>query len=236
MSESVGSDVVLGWMTGNDATPNARPAMAGTDYAETTDGQVTVTANATSATFEVLTLADDARVEGDETFAVTVTGDNLPGGVVVPAGTRAIGTIRDEDRALVSVVAGPAVAEGEAAPFIVRLSERVFPEDVVLLWSTVDDTTPNATPATPNEDYTPTTDGRLTIPANESSATLMVATRADDLEEDPETFAVTVTASSLLEKTVVPPDTLAVGHDPGSGCGRRWRRRGVAEEDPRGCR
>ena len=244
LSESVGSDVVLGWMTGNDATPNARPAMAGTDYAETTDGQVTVAANATSATFEVLTLADDARVEGDETFAVTVTGDNLPGGVVVPAGTRAIGTIRDEDRALVSVVAGPAAAEGEGVTFTMRLSERVFPEDVVLFWSTIDDTTPNATPATANEDYTAETDGRVTVPANESSATLMVPTRADDLEEDPETFAVTVTASSLLEKTVVPPDTLAVGTireaDPddggggGGGGGRSVRLSVTAEEAPEG--
>ena len=220
LSETVGSDVVLGWMTGNDATPNARPAMAGADYAETTDGQVTIPANATGATFEVLTLADDARVEGNETFAVTVTGGALSGGVAVPAGTRAIGTIRDEDRAMVTVSAGPPATEGDDLQFTVRLSERVFPEDVIVTWSTTD-VTPNAGQATPGVDYAPELDRRLTIPANESGVTFTVATHADSEEEEPETFAVAVTAASLPEKTVVPPDTHAVGtiRDAGSGPG-----------------
>ncbi len=211
LSESVGSDVVLGWMTGNDTAPDARPAMAGTDYIETADGSVTIPANAASATFEVLTLADDARVEGHETFAVTVTGDALPGGVLVPAGTRAIGTIRDEDRASVTVSAGPPAVEGDDARFTVRLSERVFPEDVTITWSTVDDTTPDAMRAMAGPDYTAVIDGRATIPANESGATIAVPTVDDGQEEEPETFAVTVTATSLAGKTMVPPDALAVG-------------------------
>lgn len=220
LSETVGSDVVLGWMTGNDATPNARPAMAGADYAETTDGQVTIPANATRATFEVLTLADDARVEGHETFAVTVTGGALSGGVAVPAGTRAIGTIRDEDRAMVTVSAGPPATEGDDLQFTVRLSERVFPEDVIVTWSTTD-VSANPGQATPGVDYAAEVDRRLTIPANESGVMFTVATHADSEEEEPETFAVAVTAASLPEKTVVPPDTHAVGtiRDAGSGPG-----------------
>ena len=73
LSETVDSDVVLGWTTGGDATPNAQPATAGTDYTAVTDGSVTILANQETATFQVTTIQDTAP-EGDETFAVTVTG------------------------------------------------------------------------------------------------------------------------------------------------------------------
>jgi hypothetical protein len=66
LSAPVGSDVVLGWTTGDDTgarlpftarlsapvgsdvTPNARRATAGTDYTAVTNGSVTIPANETA--------------------------------------------------------------------------------------------------------------------------------------------------------------------------------------------
>jgi hypothetical protein len=71
------------------------------------------------------------------------------------------------DEATVSVEAGSAT-EGSPVPFTVRLSETVD-SDVVLGWTTGDDATPNARPATAGTDYTAVTNGSVTIPANETA-------------------------------------------------------------------
>ena len=211
LSAPVGSDVVLGWTTGDDTTPNARRATAGTDYTAVTNGSVTIPANETSAAFEVQTLTDDARVEGDETFAVTVAGSTLPAGVVVLAGTLAVGRIRDADRATVTVEAVAPATEGVSVSFRVTLSDPVLPEDIVVRWSTGDDASPNARQATAEEDYAAEADGSVMIPAGATGATFEVVTLADDLQEDAETFAVTLTGSSLPGKVEVPADARAIG-------------------------
>ena len=211
LSETVGSDLVLGWTTGDDATPNARRATAGTDYLAAANGSVTIPANETSAAFEVQTLTDDARVEGDETFAVTVAGSTLPAGVVVPAGTLAVGRIRDADRATVTVEAVAPATEGVSVSFRVTLSDPVLPEDIVVRWSTGDDASPNARQATAEEDYVAEADRSVMIPSSATGATFEVVTLADDLEEDAETFAVTLTGSSLPGKVEVPADARAIG-------------------------
>ena len=95
LSAAVGSDVVLGWSTGDDDTAGARQATAGTDYTAETNGSVTIAANSTEASFTVSTTAD-TTTEGDETFKVTITGTILPAGVTI-ATASAIGTIADDD-------------------------------------------------------------------------------------------------------------------------------------------
>ena len=98
LSAAVGSDVVLGWATGDDDTTGARQATSGTDYTAVTNGSVTIAANQTEASFTVST-TDDTTTEGDETFKVTIsetTGSPLPSGVTIGTAS-AVGTIEDDD-------------------------------------------------------------------------------------------------------------------------------------------
>ena len=95
LSAAVGSDVVLGWTTGDDDTAGARQATAGTDYTAVTNGSVTISASQTETSFSMSTTADTA-VEGDETFKVTITGTTLPAGVTIGTAS-AIGTIKDDE-------------------------------------------------------------------------------------------------------------------------------------------
>ncbi|MCY4374767.1 MAG: fibronectin type III domain-containing protein, partial [Spirochaetaceae bacterium] len=95
LSAAVASNVVLGWSTGDDDTPGANQATAGTDYTAVTAGSVTITASQTEASFSVTTTGD-TTTEGDETFAVTITGTTVPAGVAIGART-AVGTIVDDD-------------------------------------------------------------------------------------------------------------------------------------------
>ena len=157
-------------------------AIAPGDYTAVSSGMVTVPANMTTATFTVATV-DDANVEGDETFTVTIAaGSNLP--PQVSLSTRAdeitaTGTITDGDTAEVSV-ANASATEGEAVEFTVSLSEEAS-SDVVLNWSTADET------AVAGADYTAQTNGTVTIDAGDdhehvhrwrpSTTTLLRATR-----------------------------------------------------------
>ena len=165
LSETVDSDVVLGWTTGGDATPNAQPATAGTDYTAVTDGRVTILANQETATFQVTTIQEHGAggrrdVRGDG------YGGHAPAGVTIATATAA-GTIVDDDEVMVSVESG-SVLEGARLPFTARLSAPVG-SDVVLGWTTGDDTTPNARRATAGTDYLAAANGSVTIPANETA-------------------------------------------------------------------
>ena len=82
LSKAVGSNVVLGWSTGNDDTAGANQATADTDYSAVSSASVTITAGQTEASFSVSTTGD-TTTEGDETFEVTITGTTLPGGVSI---------------------------------------------------------------------------------------------------------------------------------------------------------
>ncbi|MCY3699875.1 MAG: tandem-95 repeat protein, partial [Gemmatimonadetes bacterium] len=201
LSQAADSDVVLGWSTGPDDSPGARPATPDVDYRPVVDGRVTVAAGSTEAMFSVATLADFDE-EGDETFAVTVTGIGLPEGVTVTAAT-AVGTIEDDVllpppvQDTISVEGGTAV-EGEPVTFTVRLSSAVG-SDVVLRWFTSADHAHGAQRATADEDYTAVRDGRVRIVAGLTEATFAVATAADTLEEGDETFRVIITELEVPE-------------------------------------
>ena len=185
--------MVLGWSTGDDDTPNARRATAGTDYTPVTGGSVTIAAGQTTATLTVQTTAD-AAAEGDETLKVTITGTTLPPGVVLGTAT-AIGTIEDDDVVTVSVAAASAT-EGTALSFPVTLSKAAG-ADVVLGWSTGDDDTAGARQATAGTDYTAVTGGSVTIAASATTATLAVQTTDDTAVEGDETLKVTITGTTL---------------------------------------
>ena len=201
LSQAADSDVVLDWSTVEDDSPGARPATPNVDYRPVVDGRVTVAAGSTEAMFSVATVADFEE-EGDETFAVTVTGIGLPEGVTVATGT-AVGTIEDDVllpppvQDTISVEGGSAV-EGEPVTFTVRLSSAVR-SDVVLRWFTSADHAHGAQRATADEDYTAVRDGRVRIAAGLTEATFAVATAADTLEEGDETFRVIITELEVPE-------------------------------------
>ncbi len=92
--------------------------------------------------------------------------------------------------------------EGSPVTFTAQLS-RAVGSDVVLGWSTGPDEGPYVQGATPGEDYTPVTDGRVTIPAGETRATFSVETLADSREEEDETFRVTIVGIDLPEGVVI---------------------------------
>ena len=204
LSAAVDADVVLGWATGRDDSPDAQRAAADLDYISVSDGRVTIPAGSTEATFSVATAADDEG-EGDETFIVTITAVDLPQGVVIVTAS-AVGTIEDDTppeppvtpvRDSISVEDGSA-KEGSPVPFTVRLSSAVR-TDVVLRWFTSPDWASSAR-ATAGTDYTGVSDGRVRIPAGSTEATFAVETVADTVEEADETFRVNITEIEL------PPD------------------------------
>ncbi len=158
-------------------------------------GELTFAPRATEVIVEIPTVDDDLVAEdGSITFEVS------EGSAVVQAKNRAASyervspysaavVVRNTDLAAVSV--GDATAEeGETLEFPVTLSAPA-PSDVVLGWTTSDGT------ATAGDDYTPVSDGTLTIAAGETTGTLSVSTIEDALEEDDETFTVTITGTTL---------------------------------------
>ncbi len=206
LSKPASSNVVLGWSTGADDTSGANQATSGTDYTAVTNGSLTITAGRT-LDFLVVSTTVDSAVEGDETLKVTITGTTLPAGVVIRTAT-AVGTIRDDDVATVSVRADSAT-EGSPLSFPVRLSKPVS-SDVVLGWSTVADDTAGARRATSGTDYQAMTSGSVTIAAGQTAATLTVQTTANSAADGDETFKVTITGTTLPTGVVVQAAT-AVG-------------------------
>ena len=202
LSATVGSNVVLDWVTGADDTTGARQATAGTDYTAVTDGSVTIAANATEGSFTVSTTADTAT-EGDETFKVTIsvpTGTPLPAGLTMGTAS-AVGTIQDDDGATVSVEGGSAI-EGSAVTFKAKLSAAVA-SDVVLGWTTGADDTEGASQATAGTDYTAVTDGSVMIAASQTEASFTVSTTADTATEGDETFKATITGTTLPAGVII---------------------------------
>ena len=80
-----------------------------------------------------------------------------------------------------------AVTEGGQAQFTVSL-DKTWSDDVTLTWGTSDGT------ATDGSDYTGQSGQSLTIAAGQQSATFNVQTTGDSLDEDDETFTVTLSS------------------------------------------
>ena len=196
LSEAAGSDVVLNWST-TDGT-----AIAPGDYTPMSSGTVTIAAGATTNTFTVATV-DDALVEGDETFTVTITENTLPASVSIGT-TTATGTINDDDTATVSIAGDANATEGSSVIFTVNLTAQAS-SDVVLNWSTTDGT------AMAPGDYTPMSAGTVTIAAGATTNTFTVATVEDTLVEGDETFTVTLAASGTLPDGVTLGGAMAIG-------------------------
>ena len=93
-------------------------------------------------------------------------------------------------------VEGGTATEGSPVTFTAWVSPPAD-DDVVLGWSTGIDDDPRSRGATPGADYTPVTDGQVTIPAGERTASFSVETLPDAEKEPDETFTITIIGNVL---------------------------------------
>ncbi|MCY4431311.1 MAG: Ig-like domain-containing protein [Rhodospirillales bacterium] len=166
--------------------------------------------------FRVLTI-EDAVVEGDETFTVSLSVSDSPAGVTV--GGPATGTIEDDDGALGAVTISNASAmEGDSMTFTVTLN-RAVPGGLTV--------TPRFTDVTAaaDSDYTPNTAELRFIGAHGEQQVLTVETIEDAVAEGNETFTVRldmtdapagVTAGRPATGTITDDDGGATGGDRGA--------------------
>ena len=210
LTQAVASPVTFSWQTAD------RTATAGADYSAQAATNVTLAAGVTSATLGVQT-STDALVEGDETFAVTLSAGSMPSGVSLGTAT-AIATITDDDTATLGFdPAAVTVAEGGRASFTVKLT-RAVASPVTFSWRTADRT------ATAGADYGAQAATNVTLAAGVTSATLDVQTSTDALVEGDETFAVMLSVGSMPSgvslgtataiATITDDDTATLGFDP----------------------
>ena len=188
-------------------------ATKGTDYSENTAGLSFTGTAGEQQTITVETI-EDAVVEADETFTVSLSVSNAPDGVT--AGDPATGTITDDDNATVTIADASAV-EGESLTFTVRLNQAVSGGLTV---------TPSfgGGTATQGTDYTANaTPISFTGTAGETQ-TFAVATTEDEIVEGNETFTVSlnvsgtstaVTAADTAAGTITDDDDGKTGDDDG---------------------
>jgi hypothetical protein len=171
--------VTVHWATG-------RGTAGAADFTEGS-GDVTFAAGETEARVEV-PVTDDASVEGDETFTVTLS---APSGATL-GDAEAVGTILDDDDSTVrpTLSVGDTSVRENAGPANVeiRLSEAAA-EEVTVAWATGDGT------AVSPEDYTARS-GTAVFTPGQVSVLVSVPIVNDTRHEDDETFTLTLSAPS----------------------------------------
>ena len=159
-------------------------AVAGSDY-KSASGELRFEPGEAARTVTVETLADELA-EDTEQFTVELS---APLGATVADGVGE-GTISDDDDAPeLSIDDAPAVSEGEAAEFTVRLS-ATSARAVTVSYRTVDGT------AVAGSDYK-SASGELRFEPGETTQTVSVETLEDELSEDAERFTVELSAASV---------------------------------------
>ena len=197
LSQAALEDVVF-----NVATEGGT-ATAGDDYTAVTNSVLTIPTGARGATVTVMSI-EDTLIEGNEDFTVRLSAvGDLPDRVFLGDDT-AIGTIEDNDVAVVSIANARAV-EGSALSFAVSL-EQPAAADVMFNWSTSDGTAMLA-----DADYRAVTNRVLTIPAGAGSAAITVMSIADTRVEEDEDFTVELLSTIGSGPIVTFNNTTAMG-------------------------
>ena len=175
-------------------------ARADSDYT-LPSGAITLGVGAAQAKITIATLTDNES-EPEETIAVALERASTATTTVEVDPTPATVTIAEPDTAIVSVA--PASAqEGEQAAFAVTVS-RAAPSGLTVRWKTVDGTAADGT------DYTAVTGGTVVLGSGSTRQTIRVATLQDRLDEDDETFEVTLTG-------VIPSAGVSLGRATATG-------------------
>jgi hypothetical protein len=186
MTEASESDVTVDYGTAADT------AVAGEDYTAAY-GTLTFSSGELSQVVSITVHGDDVYEAGD-TFYVDLSAAS--GAVVDDA--QAVATITNDDSLPTLAIEDVAVAEGGVATLTVTMS-NASDSAVTVDYATADGL------AFAASDYTADS-GTLTIPAGDLTATLDVAVGADTLNEDDETFTVTLSAAAeadLAQDTAV---------------------------------
>ncbi len=180
-----GRDIELTYATA-DVT-----ATAGADYAGVAVGRLTIEAGASDRTVTVQ-MKHDALDEEDETFELRVAAVNA-GEIGSGSVLSAVGTIRDNDAAPVLRVTGQSKAEANG-PLTFKLTlDAVSGRDIELTYATVDVT------ATAGADYAGAAAGTFTIEEGTRETTLAVQMKHDAIDEEDETFKLTMAAVDASE-------------------------------------
>ena len=174
---------VQGGLTVTPAFSNGT-ATKGTDYTENT-AALSFTGTAGEEQTITVETVEDAVVEGDETFTVSLSLSDAPAGVT--AGSPATGTITDDDVPAVTI-ADASAGEGDPITFTVRLDKAVS-GGLTVTPSFSDGT------ATQGTDYTENTAGLSFTGTAGEEQTFTVATTEDEIVEENETFTVSLTVS-----------------------------------------
>jgi hypothetical protein len=174
LSEASDRTVTVDFFTEDDS------AVSTSDY-ESQSGTLTFLPGETEKMITVAVAADDVA-EADETFFVSLT--NATNATL--ADGSASGNITNDDAVLATLEIGNVtVSEGDdTATFTVNVVGD-FDSDIMVDFATSDDT------AVAGEDYTANS-GTLTIPVGQTSGTITVTLTDDALDEDEETFIVTL--------------------------------------------
>ena len=172
LSSSISTDVKVDYAT-------SAGTAAETDDFQVTEGMLTIPAGQTEASVSVDIVADEV-IERDETFEVLLS---EPKNAILEDET-ATGTILNDDKPKLSIddVETEEANETLEATFTATLSEAIE-EDVSFRYKTAPDT------AEPDSDYVPR-DEELTIPAGETSATIVVSIVGDEIAELQEEYEV----------------------------------------------
>ena len=149
-------------------------------------GQVTFAAGETSRTVTI-SVPGDATVEADEQFSVTLSGASTPTQI---ATATAVGTILNDDAAVISISGPPPTDEGDAGTTLVEFTVRLSaPVDVPVQvdFATVDST---AEDENGDLDYHAASGTLTFLPNRGLTHTLAVAIVGDTSLEQDETFQV----------------------------------------------
>jgi hypothetical protein len=184
---TAGFTVTLSAISGKTVTVNyamtAGTATAGADFTAST-GMLTFTPGTTTQTINVPTI-NDTIPEANETYTVTL---NTPVNVTISDGSGA-GVINDNDSPTVRIndisVNEPSGSTGTATLTVTLSSASTA--NVVVPYSTSNGTA-SSSGTTP--DYTAVTSGSVTIPAGQTTASINITVRGDNLDEENETFNV----------------------------------------------
>ncbi len=155
------------------------------DYTGTTSGSVTFAPGDTTKDV-TLELVDDALDEPDETVTLTLSG---PTGTASIADATATGTITDNDLPVVTVAAGGDITEGADAEFTLTRASQDTGKALSVTFSVSD----------PGSALTAAAPTAATIPANQTTATVALATEDDNIDEPDATLTLTLTDGAAYD-------------------------------------
>lgn len=200
LSAEAATSVTVDYATQDDG------AIAGTDYTATS-GTLTFAQGVLSAEVLITILADEEDEGSEESFRLMFS--NPTDGVVLASSEIEI-VITDDDGAANGggnpqiSVADASAPEASGKVDFTALLDGLSSSDVTLDYSAV------ASSATANEDFVPSS-GTVTIPAGQSSATFSIVTNNDNVDEEDETFSLSL--SNATGATLTTPNVQGVIED-----------------------